>query len=352
MTKFSFGRNIKEENGEMTSDVGYKDVEELYVSPAVRRGIWQTLTVVDEYVKAIGKAPDKIFVEVTREDGIKGDAGRTQSRKRRLQEKFRTVSDAYADVIAELGEERFTDLKLRQERLFLYFRQLGRCMYTGERIDLNNINDVTRYDVDHILPRTFIKDDSLDNKVLVLRSKNAKKSDTYPLPAGFSNQRDFWKMLLDKGLIAKVTYDRLTRTEPLREDEYQDFINRQKVITDQTVKVVAELFKRRYPTAKIVYSKAKNVNDFKQKFDLFKCRETNDLHHARRLLKRGGRQRLRYGIRYAYVYVQKRRRRMENVQPEQIIYPRRKRAWDNAQSIATVKKYTQKFYGRYAVCDV
>lgn len=64
--KFSFGRNIKEENGEMTSDVGYKDVEDLYVSPAVRRGIWQTLTVVDEYVKAIGKAPDKIFVEVTR----------------------------------------------------------------------------------------------------------------------------------------------------------------------------------------------------------------------------------------------------------------------------------------------
>lgn len=88
-------------------------------------------------------------------------------------------------------------------------------------------------------------------------------------------------MLLDKNLIAKTTYDRLTRTEPLGDNDYKDFINRQKVITDQTVKAVAELMKRKYPTAKIVYSKAKNVNDFKNKFDIFKCRETNDLHHAR-----------------------------------------------------------------------
>ncbi len=116
---------------------------------------------------------------------------------------------------------------------------------------------------------------------MVLRSKNAEKADRYPLPQGFSGQQDFWKMLLDKNLIAKTTYDRLTRTEPLGDNDYKDFINRQKVITDQTVKAVAELLKRKYPTAKIVYSKAKNVNDFKNKFDIFKCRETNDLHHAR-----------------------------------------------------------------------
>ena len=31
----------------------------------------------------------------------------------------------------------------------------------------------------------------------------------------------------------------------------------------------------------IVYSKAKNVDDFKQRHGIVKCRETNDLHHAR-----------------------------------------------------------------------
>lgn len=277
---YNFAEVIESENGLADSKVDYSSVEELYVSPAVRRGIWQTLGIIDEYVAAIGKTPDKIFVEVTREDGQKGDEGRTQPRKRQLLEKYKNVGEAYADVIAQLNDEKYSDLKLRQERLFLYFRQLGRCMYSGARIDLENLNTDT-YDVDHILPRTYIKDDSLDNKVLVLRSKNAKKSDTYPLPEEFFNQRNFWKMLLEKNLISRTTYDRLTRTEPLGDNDYKDFINRQKVITDQTAKAVIELLGRKYPNTKIVFSKAKNVNDFKNKFNLFKCRETNDLHHAR-----------------------------------------------------------------------
>ena len=277
---YTFQEALKSENDVENEKADYSSVEELYVSPAVRRGIWQTLCIIDEYVREIGRTPDKIFVEVTREDGKKGDEGRTQPRKRALLEKYKNVGEAYADVIAELGDEKYSDMKLRQERLFLYFRQLGRCMYSGKRIDLENLNTDT-YDVDHILPRAFIKDDSLDNKVLVLRSKNAQKKDTYPLPAGFTDQRGFWKMLLEKNLISRLTYDRLTRTEPLGENDYNDFINRQKTITDQTAKAVIELLKIKYPETKIVFSKAKNVTDFKNKFGLFKCRETNDLHHAR-----------------------------------------------------------------------
>lgn len=155
-------------------------------------------------------------------------------------------------------------------------------MYTGERIILDELNG-NRYDVDHILPRTYVKDDSLDNKVLVCRGANATKADTYPLPTEFSRKevRAHWKMLLDKDLISKTTYDRLTRIEPLKDDDYNDFINRQKTITDQTAKAVIELLKRKYPNAKLIFSRAKNVNDFKNRFNLFKCRETNDLHHAR-----------------------------------------------------------------------
>lgn len=279
---FDFGTLIEKANGGNDTEITYEDVEELYVSPAVRRGIWQTLLMIDEYVAAVGKVPDKIFVEVTREDGKKGDEGRTKSRKNQLKEKYKNIDAAYADIKAALEDEKYTDLRLRQERLYLYFRQLGRCMYTGARIDLENLNTDT-YDVDHILPRTYIKDDSLDNKVLVLRTKNAQKSDTYPLPAGFVGkaQYDFWKMLLSKELISRTTYDRLTRTKPLSDDDYKDFISRQKVITDQTAKAVIGLLKQKYPDTEVVFSKAKNVSDFKNKFDLFKCRETNDLHHAR-----------------------------------------------------------------------
>lgn len=278
---YQFLKLIQAENGELNNDVQYEDLEKLYISPAVRRGVWQSLCMADEYIKAIGRIPDKIFIEVTREEGLKSDLGRTQSRKNRLIELYKKISGSeYDEVCKELNDEGITDLRLRQERLYLYFRQLGCCMYSGQRINLSEIN-TDLYDVDHILPRAYIKDDSLDNKVLVLRSKNAEKRDIYPLPQGFSNRQSFWKMLLQKGLISDLTYNRLTRTEPLNEDDYNSFINRQKTITDQTAKVVAELLKRKYPNSKIVYSKAKNVNDFKNKFDLFKCRITNDLHHAR-----------------------------------------------------------------------
>ncbi len=277
--KYDFKRLIDQANGADDEEITYEDLEDLYVSPAVRRGIWQSLTMCDEYVKALGRTPDKIFVEVTREDGVKGDAGRTESRKKKLSALYKNI-DGIEEIAAELDSDSISDMKLRQERLYLYFRQLGRCMYSGERINLDELN-TDLYDVDHILPRTFLKDDGLDNKVLVKRSKNAEKSDRYPLPPDFTRQQDFWKFLRAKNLIGEKTLKLLTRTEPLNDDDFNGFINRQKVITDQTVKCVAELLSRKYPESKIVYSKAKNVSDFRHDFKLHKCRETNDLHHAR-----------------------------------------------------------------------
>lgn len=274
--RYDFQSIIKDENGEVSREITYEDIEESYVSPTVRRGIWQSVKMVDEYVAALGCAPEKIFIEVTREDDKKV---RTVSRRKQLLEKYKGV-EGIAGLTAELTEK--TDLQLRQERLYLYFRQLGKCMYSGEIIDLESLN-TNLYDVDHILPRSYIKDDSLDNKVLVLRSKNAEKRDIYPVAQGLVTEaaRKHWEILRQKSLISDSTYKRLTRTAPLSDDDYNDFINRQKTITDQTVKAVAELLERKYPESKIVYSKAKNVNDFKQKFDLYKCRGTNDLHHAR-----------------------------------------------------------------------
>lgn len=277
--KYDFQSIIKDENGEGNQDVTYEDIERMYVSPAVRRGIWQSIKMVDEYVSALGGFPKKIFVEVTRDDGKNNNEGRTVSRQKQLLAKYKGV-EGINDLTAELAEK--SDMQLRQERLYLYFRQLGKCMYSGEKIDLEALNG-NQYDVDHILPRSYLKDDSIDNKVLVLRSKNAEKRDLYPIPQGFVTEKTqgLWEVLLQKELISDKTYKRLTRTAPLTDDDYNDFINRQKTITDQTVKVVAELLSRKYPQSKIVYSKAKNVHDFKQKFNLYKCRETNDLHHAR-----------------------------------------------------------------------
>lgn len=279
---YSFAAAIHAENAGESAEITYEDVADLYVSPMVRRGIWQSLQMVDEYVKAVGRAPDKIFVEVTRHDAEKK---RTVSRKGKLFELYKGVGADCADIdelMRELNRAETTDARLRQERLYLYFLQLGRCAYTGERIQLDQLSGEL-YDVDHILPQSMTKDDSLDNKVLVKRVKNEEKSDKYPLPVGFTNQQGFWKILRAKGLMSETKYARLTRTQPLSDEDFRAFVNRQIVITNQAAKAVAELLKRKYEGmgTKIVYSKATNVNDFKQKYAIVKCRETNDLHHAR-----------------------------------------------------------------------
>ncbi len=277
--EYSFQKAIDNENGVSENVVKYEDVNDLYVSPLVKRGIWQSLLMVDEYVNAVGKSPDKIFIEVTRKEDK--DKRRTVSRKNQLLTIYDGLGKDCRDIDRLLEELNVkTDSQLRSERLYLYFMQLGRCAYSGEVIDLDKLA-TDLYDVDHIFPRSKIKDDSLDNKVLVLRSKNESKKDTYPLQNDFTNQHKFWQCLKDKGLMSEKKYNLLTRTKPLDGDDFNDFVNRQLVVTNQTVKAVADLLKIKFPETKIVYSKASNVTDFRQRFDIIKCRDINDLHHAR-----------------------------------------------------------------------
>ena len=61
-------RKYNEElQGNAGQDITYELVQESYASPAVKRGIWQTLLIIKEIRKIAGKSPDRIFVEVARE---------------------------------------------------------------------------------------------------------------------------------------------------------------------------------------------------------------------------------------------------------------------------------------------
>ena len=355
--EYSFKQAIDDENSGKREEITYEDITELYVSPMVRRGIWQALTMTEEYVAAVGKVPDKIFIEVTRKDEEKK---RTISRKNKLLELYKGLGADCKDIdklLAELNREDMTDSRLRQERLYLYFLQLGRCAYTGQPIDLDQLS-TELYDVDHIIPQALTKDDSLDNKVLVLREKNFAKQDDYPLKPGFTNQQGFWKILKTKGLMSDIKYGRLTRVKPLTDDDFRNFINRQLVITNQTVKAVAELLKHKYEHqgTKIVYSKAVNVDDFKQKFDIIKCRETNDLHHARDAYLNivvGNVYDTKFTSAYEYFY-RKNDYALRQYKLDRIYEKPIDNAWKGKEDIARIKKITSKTsmrITRYSYCN-
>lgn len=270
-------------------------IDESYASPAMKRSVRQTFKVIDELKNTLNIDHfDRIFVEATR---APGEAGKmVKSRKKQLQEAY----DAAKDLVdQELRDdlEKQTDDQLRRKKVYLYFMQLGRSVYSGEKIDLNELNE--NYDIDHIIPQAKLKDDSFNNMVLVERELNNKKQDEYPIPSTIiSEQGRNWIQKLanrkDKNkrsyFMPKDKENRLLRPESkqLTSDELNGFINRQLTLTNQSVKAVCDILKMTEKGSEIVYSKANFVSDFRKlcgelrpSYDAFvKVRDINDFHHA------------------------------------------------------------------------
>lgn len=281
--QYTFQNAIEECNalnaGEIKS-VDYDSlVRDLYTSPANKRAIWQTIQITEEIKKVMKSAPDKIFIEMAR--GEEKEKKRTQSRKDRLMELYAACESDVREWTKELDQ--WNERDFNSMKLYLYYTQMGRCMYTGEPIDLDALmSGNSKWDRDHIYPQSKIKDDSIDNLVLVNKTENAKKSNGLLSLEVQKKQREFWKELLEGGFISKKKYDRLTRNSDFSEEELAGFISRQLVETRQSSKAVAELLKRIYPDSQIVYVKAALASQFrKNNLHMLKSRRVNDYHHAK-----------------------------------------------------------------------
>lgn len=253
-------------------------IDGLYVSPLVKRPIHQSILITKEIEKIMKYPPKKIFVEVAR--GAE-EKKRTASRRSTLLDLYKSCKKDYPDLYEYLLNNT-TDDDLRSDKLYLYFTQFGKCMYSGEEIKLDDLFNKNLYDIDHIYPQSKIKDDSLNNRVLVKKNINSKKDNEYPISSRIREKMTpFWKMLLNKKLIYKKKYERLVRNNPLSEDELSEFVSRQLVETRQSTKAVATILEQFYPDIEIVYVKAKLASDFRKEYDMLKCREVNDFHHAK-----------------------------------------------------------------------
>ena len=267
------------------SEFTYEDLDDSYFSVPVKRMIWQTLLVVREIEHVMGCAPKRIFVEMTRTDEEKGDKGRKESRGNQLLELYKSIKNTESHNWKEEIAAAEKDGKLRSKKLFLYYMQMGRDMYTGEEIDLDRLYDDNLYDIDHIYPRHYVKDDSiLNNLVLVNRQANQDiKKDLYPIPEKIKANpmvRELWNALHKQKLITDEKYARLTSNTAFSEKQLGDFIARQLVETGQGTKGVADLLEQLFKDTVIVYARASNVSDFRRDNGFLKSRLVNDFHHA------------------------------------------------------------------------
>lgn len=254
----------------ITADV----IENLAGSKAIKRGIKQCAAVVEEIVSIQGKAPVHIHIEFAREEGAKK---RTSTRYKKLKEKYDSITsnEDFRQIVKELREH---EKRLDERMVYLYFIQNGKCLYSGEKLALNTLSQDCQ--IDHIIPQSYIKDDSFDNLALVLSGKNQEKGDNMLIKAEVrSSQREFWKSLYRNGLISEKKLKNLERDE-FEEEQLKGFINRQLVETRQITKHVTNLFGAVYEDTKIIAIKAELISNLRSQYGFYKNREVNDYHHA------------------------------------------------------------------------
>lgn len=248
-------------------------VDELQGSPANRRAVNQAMRIIDEIVQITGKKPARICIEVTRDDDFGKKGRRTTSRYQRLKDALKAFK-ADADLLKALEHEKD---RLDDDKLLLYFEQQGKCMYTGESLDIDLLNT---YHIDHIIPQSYIKDDSLSNRVLVKSESNERKLDSLLLSESIIRARAaWWKSLLDAGLMSRKKYDNLT-CRSIDDRRLEGFIARQLVETSQVVKFVRQLCEQRYPGSDVISVRANTSHGVRENLGLIKCRELNSFHHA------------------------------------------------------------------------
>lgn len=260
--------------------VSIDEVRELSVSPALHRGIWQAVKIIEEISKAMDGPPRAIYVEVSRDDRPGKKNKVTKSRLNQLIELYEKTKPSEGmthELFDGLKELKRDGGNVEDERLFLYYLQQGKCLYTKQSLDVKSLSD---YDVDHIVPQSYKKDDSINNKALVLQSANREKADSLVVPLQYRRaQSTWWNTLRQQGLMSEYKYRNLMR-DVFDEEELGGFLNRQLVETSQMIKSIIILLRQAYPQSTINAVKAQLGAAVRDQYGIIKMRELNDYHHA------------------------------------------------------------------------
>ncbi len=271
---------------------GRKSIEKVIdgynTSPANKKAIKNVIRLVRDLQRQMGgEAPKTIAIEFARGEQKRGS--RKDPRITKIQKIYKKISKELTKEynIAALDEEIKGEKELN-DKLYLYFMQLGHDMYTGKKI---NIDELHNFDIDHIIPQSFVKDDSLDNRVLVHKDTNIRKLDTFLTDP--ENREILWGKkqvelrvtLKQAGLLSERKLKNMfTNAKQMDKFQKQGFIKRQLVETRQIVKLVAAILNDEYidKGTDIIEVRANLVSSMRHLKDrkFIKNRLVNDYHHV------------------------------------------------------------------------
>ena len=211
-------------------------------NPAIERALTELRKVVNAMVREYGK-PAEVRIELARDLKKSRKVRETITKGMRQNEEKRR--EAARKILAECGikmEPRDRGI----EKALLWIDQDGVCPYTGEKYPFSSLfTENDPYEIDHIIPRSRIPDDSFRNRVLCVRSANQWKKNKTPREA-FTDDAEFDKVLERVARWPAKSREKVERFHLARMEDIEGFTERRlrdtSYATTQACTLISKLY--------------------------------------------------------------------------------------------------------------
>lgn len=261
-----------------------KDLEQEISNPVVRRGISQSIKVLNaitlKYNPIYGK-PDVVVIELAREMGKNFEDRKSIKKK---QENNMKINE---NALKEIRKFKTNPTGQDIIKYKLWKEQDNKCIYSGKSISIQDLF-TEAVDVDHIIPYSMCFDDSYVNKVLVLANENRQKGNRVPYKYEKEIGRNIEEYEIRVNNLIKNPYkrQRLLRKEFDREDA-KEWKQRNIEDTQYISKIMYNLIRNHLEFSenenferKVWTVNGSITSHIRKRLGIEKIREDGDTHHA------------------------------------------------------------------------
>jgi len=189
--------------------------------PVVEKILNQMINLVNALKREHGEI-DEVRVELARELKMSREEREETTKSNNAREK---ENEAIAKRIAEYG---LTPTKSRIQKYRLWQESDECCIYCGKHVDVVQFLRGEEIEVEHIIPRSILFDDSMSNKVCACRSCNQEKGNRFAMEYIQSKgwEQSYIERVNSLFHDKKISYSKRQRLLMLPKDLPEDFIER------------------------------------------------------------------------------------------------------------------------------
>lgn len=235
--------------------------------PVVEKILNQMINLINTLIEKYGK-PDEVRVELARElkqsKEERNDADKQISMNKKLNDEISKRLSELNMPVTKRNIQKYKFIFPARGKNWNQAQVLNQCIYCGETFNLTEAISGDNFDIDHIVPKSLLFDDSQTNKVLVHRKCNANKTNTTAYDyiaakgdAALSDYLDRVDSWFKQGVVSygkmqrlKVSHNEyLERKKKKKETEadkklWENFIDRQLRETAYIARKARQLLKR------------------------------------------------------------------------------------------------------------